>query len=56
MYVGNTGYISFEYYNKGKATISNLRVTVEGDYSPVGEVYIGNVDAGKGSYINSHRA
>jgi len=50
MYQGNTGYVSFEYYNMGKATISNLRVTVEGDYSPVGEVYIGNVDAGKGSY------
>lgn len=50
MYKGNTGYVSFEYYNMGKATISNLRVTVEGDYSPVGEVYIGNVDAGKGSY------
>ena len=47
---GNTGYVSFEYYNMGKAAISNLRVTVEGDYSPVGEVYIGNVDSGKGSY------
>lgn len=50
MYQGNTGYVSFEYYNMGKAIISNLKVTVEGDYSPVGEVYIGNVDAGKGSY------
>ena len=50
MYQGNTGYVSFEYYNMGKAAISNLRVTVEGDYSPVGEVYIGNVDSGKGSY------
>jgi len=51
MYVGNTGYISFEYYNKGKATISNLTVTVEGDYSPVSETnYIGNVEAGSGSY------
>lgn len=51
MYVGNTGYISFEYYNKGKATISNLTVTIEGDYSPVNETnYIGNVEAGSGSY------
>jgi len=51
MYVGNTGYISFEYYNKGKATISNLSVTIEGDYSPVNQTnYIGNVDAGSGSY------
>lgn len=51
MYVGNTGYISFEYYNKGKATISNLSVTVKGDYSPVNQTnYIGNVEAGSGSY------
>ena len=51
MYVGNTGYISFEYYNKGKATISNLSVTIEGDYSPVNATnYIGNVEAGNGSY------
>ena len=51
MYVGNTGYISFEYYNKGKATISNLSVTIEGDYSPVNTTnYIGNVEAGSGSY------
>ena len=50
MYQGNTGYVSFEYYNMGKATISNLKVTVEGDYAPVGEVYIGNVDSGRGSY------
>lgn len=50
LYQGNTGYVSFEYYNMGKATISNLRVTAEGDYSPVGEVYIGNVEPGKGSY------
>lgn len=51
MYVGNTGYISFEYYNKGKATISNLSVSVEGDYSSVNQTnYIGNVEAGSGSY------
>ena len=51
MYVGNTGYISFEYYNKGKATISNLSVTIEGDYSSVNTTnYIGNVEAGSGSY------
>jgi len=51
MYVGNTGYISFEYYNKGKATVSNLSVTVSGDYSPVASTnYIGNVEAGSGSY------
>ena len=51
MYVGNSGYISFEYYNKGKATISNLSVTVTGDYSPVSETnYIGNIEAGNGSY------
>lgn len=51
MYVGNTGYISFEYYNKGKATISNLSVSIEGDYSPVATTnYIGNVEAGTGSY------
>lgn len=51
LYQGNSGYVSFEYYNKGKATISNLSVTVEGDYSGKSETnYIGNVDPGKGSY------
>lgn len=51
MYQGNTGYVSFEYYNMGKATISNLNVTVEGDYTAKNEsTYIGNVDAGKGSF------
>jgi len=51
MYQGNSGYVSFEYYNMGKATISNLNVTVEGDYTPKNEsTYIGNVDAGKGSF------
>lgn len=51
MYVGNTGSISFEYYNKGKATISNLSVTVEGDYSPANSTnYVGNVEAGNSGY------
>ncbi len=51
MYVGNTGSISFEYYNKGKATVSNLSVTVEGDYSPVNATnYVGNVEAGGSGY------
>lgn len=51
LYQGNSGYVSFEYYNKGKAAISNLSVTVEGDYSGKSETnYIGNVDPGKGSY------
>lgn len=52
LYVGNSGYISFEYYNKGKATISNLNVSAEGDYTAKQETnYIGNVEAGKGSYF-----
>lgn len=51
MYLGNTGYVSFEYYNRGKATISNLTVEVTGDYSSVNNTnYIGNVEAGSGSY------
>ncbi|MBP3284196.1 MAG: hypothetical protein J6M02_01710 [Clostridia bacterium] len=51
LYQGNSGYVSFEYYNMGKATISNLNVTVEGDYTAKNEsTYIGNVDAGKGSF------
>lgn len=51
MYLGNTGYISFEYYNKGKATISNLSVSVEGDYSSANNTnYIGNVEPGTGNY------
>lgn len=51
LYQGNSGYVSFEYYNMGKATISNLNVTVEGDYTAKNETnYIGNIDAGKGSF------
>ena len=51
MYLGNTGSISFEYYNKGKATVSNLSVTVDGDYSPVNATnYVGNVEAGGSGY------
>lgn len=51
LYQGNSGYVSFEYYNKGKASISNLSVSVEGDYTAKSETnYIGNVEPGKGSY------
>ena len=51
LYLGNTGYVSFEYYNKGKAVISNLSVSVEGDYSSANNTnYIGNIDPGTGNY------
>lgn len=46
--------INFQYINKGKATISNLSVTVEGDFSlEGGSQYIGNLTAGYNDYFDN---
>ena len=48
----NTG-LSFDYVNMGKATVSNLTATVEGDFEPVQESnYIGNIQAGNSDYYD----
>jgi len=53
IYQGATGNISFEYYNMGKAVISNLTASVEGNFSAKNEFnYIGNLDAGKSGYFD----
>lgn len=45
--------LSFDYINMGKAKVSNLTATVEGDYSPVQAInYIGNLEAGSSDYYD----
>lgn len=46
--------ISFQYINKGKATIYNLSVTVDGGFTMEGgSQYIGNLTAGYNDYFDS---
>lgn len=46
--------INFQYINKGKSTIYNLSVTVEGDFTMEGgSQYIGNLTAGYNDYFDS---
>ena len=53
IYQGATGNLSFEYYNMGKAVISNLTASVEGDFTAKNEFnYIGNLEAGKSGYFD----
>ena len=51
--VGNTAYLSFEFYNMGKSQLNNVVATVEGDFAKSdGSMYfIGNVTAGSSSYV-----
>lgn len=47
--------VSFNYINKGKTTIYNLSVEVEGDFTlEGGSSYIGNVTAGYNDYFNGY--
>lgn len=49
---GNTN-LSFDYVNMGKATVSNLTASVEGDYTSVQSInYIGNLAAGTSDYFD----
>lgn len=53
IYQGATGNLSFEYYNMGKAVISNLTASVEGDFTSKNDFnYIGNLEAGKSGYFD----
>lgn len=46
--------VSFQYINKGKATIYNLSVLVEGDFQMEGgSQYIGNLGAGANDYFDN---
>ena len=52
-YVGTSTNLSFEYVNMGKATLSNLVATVNGDVIPAQESsYIGNIQAGNSDYYD----
>ena len=52
-YLGSNTSLSFDYINMGKATISNLTASVEGDYTSVQSInYIGNLTAGSSDYYD----
>ena len=52
-YVGGNTNLSFDYINMGKATVSNLTASVEGDYTSVQSInYIGNLNAGSSDYYD----
>lgn len=52
-YVNSNVNLSFDYVNMGKATISNLTASVEGDYESVQSInYIGNLTAGTSDYYD----
>ncbi len=49
---GESIYFSMSYYNKGKSPLSNLTVSMEGDFMlSEGEQFIGNFPAGSGDYF-----
>ena len=51
--LGNTAYLSFEFYNMGRSQLNNVIAKVEGDFAKLdGDMYfIGNVPAGNSSYV-----
>lgn len=52
-YVNATTNLSFDYVNMGKATVSNLTASVEGDYESIQSInYIGNLAAGTSDYYD----
>ncbi len=52
-YIDSNTSLSFDYINMGKATISNLTASVEGDYTSVQPInYIGNLAAGTSDYYD----
>ncbi len=51
--VGEQISLSFDYINMGKAKVSNLTASVEGDYTPAQSInYIGNLEAGNSDYYD----
>lgn len=47
--------VSFQYINKGKATIYNLTIAVEGDFTlSSGDSYVGNLTAGQNDYFEDY--
>lgn len=51
--VDNQTNLSFDYINMGKARVSNLTASVEGDYKSIQDInYIGNLEAGNTDYYD----
>ncbi len=52
-FLGSETGLSFDYINMGKAKVSNLTASVEGDYTAVQSInYIGNLEAGNSDYYD----
>ena len=51
--VGQSSTLSFQFYNMGKSTLSNVRAKISGDFekSDGTEYFIGNVEAGASEYV-----
>ena len=51
--VGNSAFLSFEFYNMGKSALNNVVATVEGDFTKAdGNMYfVGNVAEGSSMYV-----
>jgi uncharacterized repeat protein (TIGR01451 family) len=48
LYTGMQGYVSVQFYNMGKTTLNNLRITAEGDFDTPESVsyFVGNLESG----------
>ena len=51
---GEQGYVQIKYYNMGKTTLNNLRVSVSGDFTVDGDSsqYVGNMANGRSDYFS----
>ncbi len=53
-YMGQPIPLSFEFYNMGKVTLSNLMITVEGDFtSQTSNYFVGNFEPGYSDYFDT---
>lgn len=54
VFIGQPVPISLQYYNKGKAKLTNLMIKVEGDFQVEnGEAFIGNFESGSSDYYEA---
>lgn len=54
IYLGMESYVSVPFYNMGKTTLNNLRVTAEGNFDISGSqmYFVGNMEAGSSDYYD----
>ncbi len=53
IFAGNPTAISLDFYNTGRAMIRNLMITTQGDFEVQnGDVFVGNLEAGKDDYYD----